>query len=112
MAKKLFKNYTFNFDKNESKIITTFCNQAIKQMGMDDKFAKDISAYQSIINKINSDPSEVKLTKDEKIRITRQLQENVKFIGSKMNKSWFLMKWFYRSMYNQYIALLDNHFRD
>ena len=38
MAKKLFKSYTYTFNKNEKKIIATFCKQALKQMSADDKF--------------------------------------------------------------------------
>lgn len=112
MAKKLFRNYNYEFDKNEAKIITTFCNQAIKQMITDDRFQKDVNAYQSVIDKVNADASNVRLTKDEKIRLTRQLEENVKFLEDKMEKTWFLPRWFYRSMYNQYITLLNDHFRD
>ncbi len=112
MAKKLFKNYTFNFDSNEAKIITSFCKQAINQMMSDERFAKDLSAFQSIGDKINSNSSEVKLTKDEKVRLTRQMEENVKFIEKKMKNAWFVKKWFYKSMYTQYQNLLNNHFRD
>ena len=112
MAKKLFKNYTFDFDSNEVKIITTFCKQAINQMATDDRFAKDISAFESISEKVNSNPTEVKLTKDEKVRLTRQMEENVKFISDKMKNAWFIKKWFYKSMLTQYQNLLNTHFRD
>ena len=112
MAKKLFKNYNYEFDKNEAKIVTTFCNQAIKQMMTDDKFTKDVNAFQSIIDKVNADSLNVKLTKDEKIRLTRQLEENLKFLKKKVDKSWFIPRWFYKSLYKQYISLLDQHFRD
>ena len=112
MAKKLFKNYNYEFDKNEAKIIITFCNQAIKQMMHDERFQKDVNAFQSVIDKVTADPLSVKLTKDEKVRLTRQLEENVKFLKDKMDKTWFIPRWFYKSMYNQYITLLNEHFRD
>jgi hypothetical protein len=112
MAKKLFKNYTFEFDANEKKIITSFCKQAINQMMADERFAKDVSAFESISQKLNSGTSEVKLTKDEKVRLARQLEENVKFIEDKMSKAWFIKKWFYKSMFSQYQNLLNTHFRD
>ena len=112
MAKSLFKNYNYEFDKNEAKIITTFCRQAIKQMVTDDRFTKDVKAFESVIEKVTTNPLSVKLVKDEKIRLTRQLEENIKFIKNKMDKSWFLPRWFYKSMYNQYNSLLIQHFRD
>lgn len=112
MAKKLFKNYNFSFDKNEAKLINTFCGQAIKQMMTDDRFAADIRAFESIREKISADPTEVKLTKDEKTRLTRQLKENTDFLKQKMDKAWFIKKWIYRSMYNQYKSLLSAHFED
>ena len=31
--KKLFTNYNFEFNKNEKKLISSFCKQALKQMG-------------------------------------------------------------------------------
>jgi hypothetical protein len=112
MAKSLFKNYNFNFDKNESKIIITFCNQAIKQMIADTRFAKDVSSFESIISKIENDSSNVKLTKDEKVRLVHQLQENIKFLKTKIDKAWFFNRWLYKSMFNQYNNILNNQFRD
>jgi hypothetical protein len=112
MAKSLFKNYSYEFDKNEAKIITTFCRQAIKQMMTDERFAKDVDAFQSVIKKVTTDPSKVKLVKDEKFRLTKQLEENIKYLKNKMNKTWFLPRWFYKSMLNQYNSLLIQHFRD
>jgi len=110
--KKLFQNYSYEFDKNEAKIITSFCNQAIKQMEGDKNFFGDVKAFNSIIEKLSQDPSNVKLTKDEKIRLVRQLKENVKFIKKTMDNSWIIKKWFYKTMYNQYVDLLEKHFND
>ncbi len=36
--KKLFTNYNFEFDKNEKKLLTTFCKQTLNQVEGDDKF--------------------------------------------------------------------------
>lgn len=110
MAKSLFKNYEFDFDKNEAKIITTFCKQAVKQMSTDTRFNKDIQAFNSIVYKVSTDPANVKLTKDEKTRLVNQISENVKHIEKQLNKSWFIKRWMYRSMHNQYISLLNKHF--
>ena len=68
MAKKLFKNYDFSFDKNEAKILTSFCKQAASQMMGDQRFSGDVKAFNSIMEKINSDPQNVKMSKDEKTR--------------------------------------------
>ena len=38
MKKKLFQNYSFEFDKNETKLISNFCKQAMQQMQGDDRF--------------------------------------------------------------------------
>ncbi len=109
---KLFKNYSYDFDKNERKLITTFCNQAIKQMQTDSRFFADVKAFQSIIAKLNNGLEEVKLTKDERTRLVLQLKENIKFINEKMKNSWFIKKWLYKSMYNQYSNLLTNYFEE
>lgn len=110
--KKLFKNYDFNFDKNDAKLITTFCKQAIKQMSSDERFIPDIKAYQSIISKIENDATSVKLTKDEKFRLVRQIEENVKVYKKEISKAWFLKRWMYKSMLNQYNLLLTKYFND
>ena len=110
--KKLFKNYSYNFDKNEVKIISSFCKQAINQMGSDENFHGDVRAFNSIMEKVTQNSSDVKLTKDEKVRLVRQLNENVKFIKQTMEKSWIIKKWFYRTMYNQYNNLLLTHFSE
>jgi hypothetical protein len=112
MAKKLFKNYDFEFDKNEAKIITSFCKQAGKQMMSDERFANDVRAFNSIIEKIDADPFSVKMSKDEKTRLVRQLTENVKHIEKEMGRTNFLKRWLMKSMYKQYTSLLTNHFSE
>jgi len=77
-----------------------------------DQFRKDIISFNSILDKLSTDDEVVKLTKDEKTRLVLQLKENTKFLKKKMDGSWFLIRWFYKSVYNQYINLLTNHFSD
>lgn len=110
--KPLFKNYNYSFDKNETKILINFCKQAINQLSGDSKYFSEIKAYTSIMEKINSDSSNVKLTKDEVRRLALQLKENVKFIKEKAQKSWFIKKWLYNSLSNQYSFLINKHFTD
>jgi len=110
--KKLFTNYNFEFDKNEKKLITSFCKQVLKQTEGDSKFFAESKAFKSILDKLNSNTDPVKLTKDEKIRFVHQLEQNVSFINKEMNKSWFLKKWLYRSLLSQYTNLLEKHFKD
>jgi len=108
--KKLFKNYTYDFDKNEAKLLTSFCKQAIDQMKDNQDFYKDVKAFESIREKIAEDSSEVKLTKDEKTRLVHQLTQNRNHIKTTMERSGFLKKWFYKSMLTQYQNLLGTHF--
>lgn len=107
---KQFKNYTYSFDKNEKKIITTFSKQVINQMQGDDRFFRDIKNFESIIEKIDSGEDPIKLTKEEKTKLVLQLKENVKHIKNQLNSAWFVKKWFLRSIYNQYHNLLNEHF--
>lgn len=109
--KKLFTNYNFEFEKNEKKILINFCKQALKQVAGDNRLFAEERAFNSIIEKLNSGNETVKLTKDEKTRLTHQLEENVKFIKKTADNSWFIKKWLYKSMLTQYNNLLDKHFR-
>ncbi|HEX9741088.1 MAG TPA: hypothetical protein VGA29_09960, partial [Ignavibacteriaceae bacterium] len=61
---------------------------------------------------LQSSEGTVKLTKDEKTRLVHQLKQNTEFLENKMKKSWFIKKWIYKSLYTQYINILDNHFKD
>ncbi len=109
---KSFKNYTYSFDKNEKKIITTFSKQVINQMQGDERFFRDIKTFESIIEKLNSGADPIKLTKEEKTKLVLQLKENVKHIGKQMKSAWFIKKWLLKSMNNQYNNLLNQHFND
>lgn len=108
--KKLFKNYTYSFDKNEIKLISNFCKQAVSQMQSDSRFANDVRAFNSILDKVNSGEEEIKFTKDEKTRLVMQLKENVKHIEKTMKNAWFIKKWLYKSLLNQYRGILSTHF--
>ncbi|MBI9070421.1 MAG: hypothetical protein JEY94_02420 [Melioribacteraceae bacterium] len=110
--KPLFKNYSFEFSSSEKKILKTFCKQAINQMSSDERYFADVRAFTSIENKLNSDEYEIKLTKDEKVRITHQIKANVDNLQKMITKSWFIKKWIYRSMMKQYSEILVNHFSD
>jgi hypothetical protein len=109
--KKLFTNYNFEFDKNERKLISTFCKQALKQLGNDNEHFGEIKAFNSILENINNGAETVKLTKDEKIRLANNLKQNIEYIEKQMNKSWFIKKWLMKSLYNQYSNLYQNHFK-
>ena len=49
--KKLFTNYNFEFDKNEKKLLTNFCKQALKQVSGDSRFFAEEKVFNSIIEK-------------------------------------------------------------
>lgn len=110
--KKLFKNYNFEFDKNEIKLISSFSKQVLKQLNGNDQYFHETKAFNSILEKIQSGTETVKLTKDEYTRLKNQLAENVKHINKEMAKVWFLKKWLYKSLLVQYTSILEKHFKD
>ncbi|MCB9247235.1 MAG: hypothetical protein H6613_01125 [Ignavibacteriales bacterium] len=105
--KKLFKNYEFELDKNQKKILSSFAKQAVKQMEGDDKLVSEVRVFNSVIDKLGSADDKVKFTKEEKTRLTFQLKENTKHLQKKVDGSWFLTRWFYRNMFNQYNNILS-----
>ncbi|RPI75152.1 MAG: hypothetical protein EHM47_03405 [Ignavibacteriales bacterium] len=105
--KKLFANYNFDFTSNERKLLSTFCKQTLKQIEGDNKFFAESKSFSSILNKLQSNEDIVKLTKDEKTRLVHQLKQNTEFLENKMKKSWFIKRWIYKSLYNQYESLLQ-----
>lgn len=107
MAKKLFKNYEFELDKNQGKIISAFVKQALKQMYTNDKLIREVKVFESIQNKLNEVPGKIKFTKEEKTQLVYQLNENIKYLKKKTDKSWFITKWFYRNMYLQYMSIVS-----
>lgn len=112
MAKSLFKNYTFQLDKNERKVLSTFCKTMLKQMETDERFFGDMKSFNSIIDKIHEGNDEIKLTKDEKTKLVFRLKENVDHMKKQASKGFFIRRWFYKSAYSQYDKLLKNHFTD
>lgn len=112
MAKKLFKNYEFEFDKNDKKILLSFCKQFVKQLEVDPQYFKETKIFNSIIDKLNDAEGKIKLTKEEKTKLTLQLKENVKYLQKEITKAWFIKRWLIKSMYKQYSHLLNKHFSD
>lgn len=109
--KKLFTNYNFNFEKNEKKLLSTFCKQTLKQVQGDSKFYAEEKAFNSILTKLNGNEETVKFTKDERTRLKYQLEQNIDFIKKEMKKSWFIKKWLYKSMLKQYENIHETHFK-
>jgi len=109
--KKLFQNYNYEFTKNERKLLSSFCKQSLKQMEGNNQYFSERKAFNSILNKIAADDNTVKLTKDEKTRLTFQIKQNVEYLGKEMKNSWFIKKWMIKSLYNQYTSLLDTHLK-
>lgn len=109
--KKLFSNYNFEFNTNEKKLLTNFCKQALKQAESDEKFLGEARAFNSVLKKLHSGEEIIKLTKDEKTRLTNNLKQNIEYLEKQKKKSWFIKKWFINSLYNQYIQLYENHFK-
>ena len=109
--KKLFTNYNFEFNKNEKKLLASFCKQALKQLGNDNENFADVKAFNSVLEKLNANTESVKLTKDEKIRLTNNIKQNIDYLKKQMNKSWFLKKWLMKSLHKQYADIYENHFK-
>jgi hypothetical protein len=109
--KKLFTNYNFEFNKNEKKLISSFCKQALKQMTNENQYFGEVKAFNSILEKLNGDSETIKLTKDEKIRLTNNIKQNIEYLKKEMGKSWFFKKWLMRSLYNQYTDIYEKHFK-
>lgn len=110
--KKLFTNYNFEFNKNERKLLSTFAQQTLKQVRGDNKFFAEERAFNSIVNKLNDGQDVIKLTKEERIKLLNQLENNIKYLREKTRKSWFIKKWLYKSMLNQYEDIVNSHFKD
>ncbi|MEE9431609.1 MAG: hypothetical protein V3V16_11240 [Melioribacteraceae bacterium] len=106
MKRKLFKNYEFEFDTNQKKVLTSFAKQSSKQMATDDRLVKEVRLFDSIIEKLETSEDKIKFTKDEKTKLVFQLKENIKHLQKTMDKSWWIKKWFYKSMLGQYVSIL------
>jgi hypothetical protein len=110
--KKGFRNYNFDFDKNETKILTAMCRQVLKQTAGDQKYFQVERAFSSVLQKLEGGEDVIKLTKDEYLRLADHLTENLRHLKQKSANAWFFTRWLYRSMITQYQTLLDNHFKD
>lgn len=108
--KKLFRNYNYKFDKNDIKMLKTFCKQSLKQIEGDNKFYSEVRSFTSILEKLDSGDEIIKLTKDESTKLKNQLKQNLQYLKKELLKSWFLKKILYRSMIKQYSNIIEKHF--
>lgn len=110
--KNLFKKYDYEFTKNERKILTTFCKQSLKQFENDNRFFNESRIYNSILSKLTGPDDIIKLTKDEKTKLTFSLEQNIKHLQKEIKNAWFIKKWLYKSLLNQYTSILNDNFKD
>lgn len=109
--KPLFKNYNFEFDSAEKKLLLTMVKQILKQIQGDDRYIGEIRIYNSLYEKLSSNQSPIKLTKEEFKRLELQLTENSKILSEKVKKSFFLLRWLYKPLLKQYETILNKHFK-
>lgn len=112
MKKLQFRNYNFEFNKNDKKLVLNICKTVIKQTEGDQKYFAEVKALSSILEKIKSGDGTIKLTKDEFTRFRFQLEVNIKHFKDQIKKGWFFKKWLYKSILMQYEILYENHFKD
>jgi len=110
--KKVLRNYNFDFDKNERRIINAFCKQVLKQVGGNSDHFRTERAFTAIMDKLTKSDETVKFTKEEFIHISEQLKSNIRYLNEQVKKVWFFKKWIYKSLISQYTLLYDNHFKD
>ncbi len=109
--KPLFKNYNFDFNALEKKLLQTMVKQILRQIEGDNRYITEIRIYQSLSEKLSSSQSPIRLTKEEIKRLELQLTENSKLLKEKIKKSIFFMKWIYKPLLKQYEAILNRHFK-
>lgn len=109
---KGFRNYNFTFDKNEKRILETFCKQIIKQTEGNQKLYVIEKAFSSVLEKLRSGEEEIKLTKEEYLRIQENMRENIRGTKERAKKAMFFMRWIYNSMLKQYELIYNTHFKD
>ncbi|MBN1638728.1 MAG: hypothetical protein JW866_07165 [Ignavibacteriales bacterium] len=112
MKKQLFQNYNFSFNKNDRKVLLTFCKQALRQMTGQDEFYNEVRIFNSIVDKLNTQTGEVKFTKDEKNRLVFNLKENVKNFEKELKRTKFIKKWLIKSALKNYNAILQKYFSE
>ncbi len=61
--KPLFKNYNFDFDTSEKKLLQTMVKQILRQIEGDNRYISEIRIYQSLSEKLASSQSPIRLTK-------------------------------------------------
>jgi hypothetical protein len=110
--KPLFKTYEASFEKSDAKLVKSFIQQILKQLPDDQRYFQERRAFESAREKVEADPENVKLTKDEYTRLKRNLTENTRALEKQTASSGFLKKWLLKSMTKQYRSLLENHFAD
>jgi|YNPMSStandDraft_1061717.scaffolds.fasta_scaffold08437_2 hypothetical protein len=108
--KPLFKNYNFDFDSSEKKLLSTMVKQILRQIEGDDRYITEIRIYKSLSEKLTSSQSPIKLTKEEVKRLELQLKENAKLLREKIKKSIFFLRWLYKPLLKQYESILSRHF--
>ncbi len=109
--KPLFKNYNFDFDSSEKKLLQTMVKQILRQIEGDNRYISEVRIYQSLSDKLSSSQSPIQLTKEEIKRLELQLSENSKMLKEKIRKSIFFMKWIYKPLLKQYELILNKHFK-
>lgn len=110
--KNLFKNYVFEFDKNERKILLTFSKQMLNQLAGSAQYARAYNVFSSIVNKLNSAEPKIKFTKEERTLLESNLRKNLTFLKDKIARSSFLTRWLYKSIVKQYEFIINKHFND
>ncbi len=110
--KKGFRNYNYEFDKSERKMIAAFCKQVLKQVSGNNDYFRTEKAFSSLLDKINGPEDTVKLTKEEFINVSEHLKSNMRFYQEQIKKAWFFKRWMYKSMLTQYSAIYEKHFKE
>lgn len=109
--KPLFKNYNFDFDSSEKKLLQTMVKQILRQIEGDNRYITEIRIYKSLSEKLSSSQTPIRLTKEEIKRLELQLTENSKLLKEKIKKSIFFMKWIYKPLLKQYETIINKHFK-
>ncbi len=110
--KQLFKNYSYEFDKNEKKILSTFCKQILKQVAGNKQYFREEKVFTSILEKFESGEASVKFTKEEYFAFKNQFGNNLKHLKKELPKTGFFRKIFIKPLIKQYEILNNKYFED
>lgn len=110
--KKGFRNYNLELDKNERRIISSFCKQTLRQISGNSKFAPIERLFEGINEKVTSGEDVIKFTKEEYVRLEESLRETIRQITKSLDKSWFLKRWISKMAMSQYQSILDKYFKE